>query len=257
MNPLRKIMALRFLRKYLPATDIATALKGSNVYCNCCGGSFITFLPFGLIKRANASCPSCGSLERHRLHWHFMVNKTDLLKSTRKLRILHVAPEAVFYNKFNGNHLFDYVPCAKFGEGFTDEYPTGTINVDITNIQFENNSFDVIYCSHVLEHVPDDLKAMQEFHRVLKPGGWAMLQVPLDKNRMKTYEDFSIVDPKEREKAFGQYDHVRVYGLDYIHRLQLAGFTVNQINYTSEFTENELFYNGFQPGEDIFICTKQ
>ena len=84
-----------------------------------------------------------------------------------------------------------------------------------------------------------------------------MLQVPLDKNRVKTYEDFSIVDPKEREKAFGQYDHVRVYGLDYIDRLKLAGFTVNEINYTAEFSENELFYNGFQHGEDIFICTKQ
>jgi len=142
MNLLRKIMGLRVLRKYLPATDIAVALKGSNVNCICCGGSFITFLPFGLIKRANASCPSCGSLERHRLHWHFMVNKTDLLKSTLKLRILHVAPEAVFYNKFNGNHLFDYTPCAKFGEGFTDEYPEGTIDADITKIQFEANSFD-------------------------------------------------------------------------------------------------------------------
>ena len=163
----------------------------------------------------------------------------------------------VFYNKFSDNPLFDYVPCAKFGDGYTDVYPAKTINVDITNIQFEENSFDVIYCSHVLEHVPNDLQAMKEFHRVLKPGGWAMLEVPLDKNRIKTYEDFSITDSKEREQAFGQYDHVRVYGMDYIERLKLAGFQVNQIDYTSEFNGNEIFTNGFQKDEDIFICSKQ
>ena len=250
-------MALQFLSKYLSNQDLAISLKGNNVHCNCCDGRFITFLPFGLIKRANASCPNCGSLERHRLHWHFMVNRTNLLNSKKVLRILHVAPEAVFYNKFNDNPLFDYVPCAKFGAGYTDEYPAKTIDVDITDIRFEENSFDVIYCSHVLEHVTDDLKAMKEFYKVLKPGGWAMLQVPLDKSRLKTYEDFSITDPKERERAFGQYDHVRVYGMDYIERLKLAGFEVNQINYTSEFTGNEIFSNGFQKGEDIFICSKQ
>lgn len=250
-------MGLRFLRKYLPAKAIAVLLKGQDVYCNCCGGNFITFLPVGLIKRANALCPACGSLERHRLHWHFMAGKTNLLNGTDRLRILHVAPEAVFYNKFNSNPLFDYVPCAKFGKGYIDKYPAKTLNVDITNIQFEDNSFDVIYCSHVLEHVPEDVKAMKEFYRVLKPGGWAMLQVPIDKNRITTYEDFSITDPKERKKAFGQYDHVRVYGLDYAERLQHGGFTVNQMNYTCEFTDKEIFYNGFQKGEDIFICTKQ
>lgn len=257
MNFLKKLINFRGGRQSTVLPDLGVALKGDNVHCICCSGSFITFLPFGLIKRANAFCPGCGSLERHRLDWHFMINKTNLLNSNSTLRILHVAPEAVFYNKFIDNPKFDYVPCAKFGEGYTDQYPDKTINVDITDIRFDDNSFDVIYCSHVLEHVPDDLKAMQEFYRILKPKGWAMLQVPLDKSRIKTYEDFSITDPKKREKAFGQYDHVRVYGIDYIERLKLAGFTVNQINYTKEFTENEIFHNGFQKGEDIFICTKQ
>ena len=255
MSIVEKLKKVLLLHK--PAISISQALEGDNVHCVCCNKSFITFLPFGLIKRANAMCPNCGSLERHRLHWHFMVNRTNLLNSKKVLRILHVAPEAVFYNKFNDNPLFDYVPCAKFGDGYTDEYPAKTINVDITDIRFQENSFDVIYCSHVLEHVPNDLQAMKEFHRVLKPGGWAMLQVPLDKNRIKTYEDFSITDPKEREQAFGQYDHVRVYGMDYIERLKLAGFQVNQINYTSEFNGNEIFSNGFQKDEDIFICSKQ
>lgn len=236
--------------------SLVNALKGDTVHCICCSGNFITFLPFGLVKRANALCPKCGSLERHRLHWHFMINRTSLLGSSTRLKLLHVAPEAIFYNQFNGNPKFDYVPCAKFGEGYIDEYPANTINVDITNIQFEDNSFDVIYSSHVLEHVPDDVAAMKEFHRILKPGGWAMLQVPLDSNLAETYEDFSIIDSIEREKAFGQYDHVRIYGRDYKNRLELAGFDVLQIAYTEEFNRDEIFKNGFQQGEDIFICKK-
>lgn len=236
--------------------SLANALIGENVECICCGRSFITFLPYGLVLRANALCPACGSLERHRLHWHYMLFKTSLFESKQKLRLLHVAPEVIFYNKFNANPNLDYVPCAKFGEGFTDTYPANTINVDITNIDFENNSFDVIYCSHVLEHVPDDIKAMREFYRILKPGGWAMLQVPLDKSRTETYEDFTITDPKEREKAFGQYDHVRVYGTDYADRLKNSGFDVIQIKYTDNFSDQEIFRNGFQKGEDIFLCRK-
>jgi len=242
-----------------PVIDSGKRLEGNNkAYCVCCNKEFRAFLPFGVVKRANALCPSCGSLERHRLHWHYFQNRTNLFaENSNKLKLLHVAPEAIFYKKFINDDKIDYIPCDKFEEGYEHSYPPKTKNIDITDISFGNNEFDVIYCSHVLEHIPDDIKAMKELQRVLKPGGWAMLQVPLDKNRMKTYEDFSIVDPKEREKAFGQYDHVRVYGLDYIERLRLAGFTVNQINYTSEFSENELFYNGFQKGEDIFICTKQ
>jgi len=253
---IKRLLSFKILKKYLPAVNIGDALKGDNVFCICCNENFITFLPFGLVKRANALCPRCGSLERHRLHWSFMVNKTNLLKRDVRLKILHVAPEIVFFDKFNSNPNFDYVPCAKFGVDYTDKYPSNTINVDITQIQFDDNSFDVIYCSHVLEHVPDDIKALREFYRVLKPGGWAMLQVPIDKSLAVTYEDLSIVDPAERETAFGQYDHVRVYGVDYIERLIKAGFLVDKNNYIGSFTQNEIFYNGFQNGEDIFICTK-
>lgn len=242
--------------KKKPSSQLCDALKGDTVHCVCCAGSFITFLPYGLIKRANALCPGCGSLERHRLHWHFIVNRANLLTDRGKLKLLHIAPEDVFYKKFKDNPNIEYIPAAKFGEGYLDEYPEHTINMDITDIQLADETFDVIYCSHVLEHVPDDMAAMKELFRVLKPGGWAMLQVPLDTNRQHTYEDFSIIDPSEREKAFGQYDHVRVYGLDYGSRLKSAGFNVRQINYTEEFTSNERFYNGFLACEDIFICTK-
>ncbi|MEO6231191.1 MAG: class I SAM-dependent methyltransferase [Ferruginibacter sp.] len=185
-----------------------------------------------------------------------MLHKTNLFTTDKKQRLLHVAPEEIFYRKFSQSNNIDYVPCAKFGDEYPDLYPAGTINIDITAIDLPDDNFDVIYCSHVLEHIPDDAKAMQELRRVLKPGGWAMLQVPLDISRATTYEDFTITKPEERELAFGQNDHVRVYGNDYKLRLEAAGFIVNQIKYTESFTANELFRYGFLKGEDIFICTK-
>lgn len=236
--------------------DLSDALKGNNVECVCCGHSFICFLPFGYIKRSNAQCPNCHSLERHRLHWHYMLQKTQLFSTSHTKRMLHVAPENVLYNKFIKEPSIDYVPCAKFGVGYEDEYPAGTINADITNLQFVNNSFDIIYCSHVLEHIPDDKKAMSELQRVLKPGGWALLQVPQDLTLIKTYEDFSITDANERLQAFGQHDHVRIYGQDYKDRLKDAGFIVNAEKYVESFTENEIFKYGFMKGEIIYFCTK-
>jgi SAM-dependent methyltransferase len=243
---------------FKPVSHLAKALEGENVHCVCCGKNFITFLPFGLIKRSNALCPNCGSLERHRLHWHYIVNKTNLFnKADCKLKLLHVAPEPILFNRFINNPFIEYFPCAKFGEGYGDIYPPKTLNVDITNMQFADNKFDVIYCSHVLEHIPDDKKAMKELYRVLKPGGWAMLQVPIDVKLETTYEDFSITTPAERQKAFGQSDHVRVYGKDYAIKLTAAGFSVSIENYLKHFTENEIFRNGFMRNEQIYICSKR
>jgi predicted SAM-dependent methyltransferase len=107
-----------------------------------------------------------------------------------------------------------------------------------------------------LEHVPEDIKAMKEFYRILRPGGWAILQIPLDRSRDKTYEDFTITDPQKREKAFGQHNHVRLYGMDYIERLKFAGFDVNPIPYAESFTPQEIFRNGFDKNEIIFLCKK-
>lgn len=255
MSILQKLKKLIGLSK--PTISIAQALSGDNVHCVCCNKSFITFLPYGVVRRANALCPNCGSLERHRLHWHYMKNKTTLFSgNTKRWKLLHVAPEAIFYNKFIASDHIDYVPCDKFEEGYENSYPPKTINIDITDIHIEDNTFDVIYCSHVLEHVIEEKKAMQELLRVLKPAGWAMLQVPLDSTRDNTYEDSSITDPVEREKAFGQKDHVRVYGNDYKDRLSAAGFKVKVEKYLQNFSEDEIFKNGFMKGEDIYICTK-
>ncbi|MFY0687768.1 MAG: class I SAM-dependent methyltransferase [Cyclobacteriaceae bacterium] len=227
--------------------------SSSNVYCSFCENYFLTFLPGGVSqKRANAQCPKCNSLERHRLMW-YVIQDRKLFNGP--LRMLHVAPEELFYNALAAKANIDYVPCAKFGDGYPDEYPAGTVDRDLTQMPDENNSYDGIICSHVLEHIPEDITAMKELYRILKPGGWAILQVPLDKSREKTYEDWSITDPKEREKRFGQWDHVRVYGLDYKERLESSGFDVEVIDLYQRLGSKDYFKFGFMD-EDIYYCTK-
>lgn len=157
-------------------------------------------------------------------------------------------------------HLFlhtkniEYYPVDKFAEGY--DYPEETIHMDITGITYENDFFDVIICSNVLEHIPDDRKAMSELYRVLKSGGWAIIQVPIDSLREETYEDFSITDPKMREIAFGWPDHVRWYGKDYPKRLEKVGFEVVIDKYIDELSENEIFKFGLMPGDYIYLCKK-
>jgi predicted SAM-dependent methyltransferase len=245
------------IKNYFHGINDQNLSTTETMYCICCNSNFGTFLPFGIIRRENALCPVCGSLERHRLHWHYMKSNTNLFSSEgKKLKLLHVAPETIFYNQFITNNRIDYFPCDKFEKGYENAYSSETLNVDITNIQFEDNTFDVIYCSHVLEHVIDDKKAMKELFRILKPGGWALLQVPLDNKRDKTYEDYHIITPEEREKAFGQKDHVRIYGKDYKEKLEHAGFQVKVDNYLKKFTEEEIIRNGFMEGEEIYFCFK-
>jgi ubiquinone/menaquinone biosynthesis C-methylase UbiE len=130
------------------------------------------------------------------------------------------------------------------------------IKVDITAIQMADHTFDAIYCSHVLEHVPDDRRAMREFCRVLKPGGWAILLVPI--TAQKTFEDPTVVDPAERLRLFGQEDHVRRYGPDYIDRLTAAGFEALEINVSDLFSNEEARRMGIaQAAGCIHLCHKK
>jgi len=228
------------------------ALKGDNVYCNCCKKSFITFLPFGHKKRPNALCPCCGSLERHRLIWFYLEKYTDV--ATKPAKLLHIAPEKIFFDKFNSLKNVDYVCGDLSPENYT--YAKNIIKLDITKLPFENNTFDIVFCSHVLEHIPDDVKAMKEIYRIMKPNAWAILQVPIDYKRETTYEDFSITTPEGREKAFGLSDHVRVYGKDYSHKLEKSGFAVKEINILSNLNEEEIFKFGFLY-ENIHVVSKK
>lgn len=168
--------------------------------------------------------------------------------------MLHVAPEWKLFQKFSSFPGIDYCPVDKFTEGY--RYPPGTIDMDITEMDYPDNNFDFILCSHVLEHILDDKKAMMELYRVLKPDGWGILQVPIDMQRDETYEDNSITKPDERQKAFGQFDHVRIYGKDYIDRLRSVGFSVEFNQYAQKLTEAERFRFGFGDGEPLFIVKK-
>lgn len=246
------------LKKIIP-NNIKTILRniilnGNNVECQLCEKTFLTFLPFGdppSQLRLNAMCPNCFSVERTRIFWKFLTD-TDFFNSNKKM--LHVAPELKLFYKFSSNPFIDYHAIDKFTEGYTR--PKGTVNMDVTDIKYPDNSFDFILCSHVLEHVPNDILAINELFRVMKYGGWGILQVPIEMDREKTYEDDSITSPEERKKAFGQFDHVRMYGKDYIDRLQSAGFEVDLNDYAQKVSEATKMRYGFGNGETLFIVRK-
>lgn len=242
--------SIKKIYRQLKKNVVLISFFGRNVWCPCCKKAFRKFLPFGVIKRSNAKCPNCGALERHRLQILFLEQKTSLF--TEPVNLLHFAPESFFFNRFSNSSNLRYFPV----DLYPNKYPAGTNFVDITNINIGDIEFDVIICNHVLEHIQGDKKAMSELYRVLKPGGYAIIQVPLDKRRHTTYEDFRIVDPKEREKAFGQSDHVRVYGKDYKNRLEEVGFKVTVDRFTKSFLEKDILKYGILKEEDIYVCRK-
>ncbi len=222
---------------------------GKNVYCPVCERNFRKFLPYGAVKRRdNVLCPNCLSLERHRLLWLFLKKKTSFF--TSKLKVMHMAPEQPFLKKFRNLKNLDY----QTGDLVS---PLADVKFNIENIPFQENIFDVFICNHVLEHVDNDLKAMQEIFRVLKIGGFAILQVPIDISRKETYEDKTITDPFEREKHFWQKDHLRLYGLDYAEKLRSVGFKVTENDFAKEFSPNELEKLKFDRNEIIYFIEKK
>jgi len=251
--PLKTILKKFIPEKYLPqARRIYFNLRclwylGNRYICPCCNGRFRKFLPFGVKPRANALCPRCGSLERHRLLWLYLKNRTNFFKDN--LKVLDIAPMDFFQQKCKALPNLNYISA-------DISSPIAMIKMDITNISMRDNQFDCIICYHVLEHIPDDQKAMRELFRVLKPGGWAILQSPIDYHRDKTFEDQNIVLPEERERIFGQKDHVRIYGRDYKDRLERAGFTVNPDNYVRELGDDKIKKYGLMKDEIIYFCTK-
>ena len=195
--------------------------------------------------RPNALCPSCLSLERHRLIWLYLKEKTNFF--SRKLSVLHIAPEPCFIKRFEKIHGDTYIT----GD---IESPLAKVKMDIHRIPFEENKFDVVLCNHVLEHVQDDIKAMSEIKRVLKPGGWAILQVPFfSPVPDNTLDDNSITDPREREKVFGQDDHVRKFGKDYPQRIEKSGLKV----ILDDFAKSQPDKYGLQKGEIIYRAEKE
>lgn len=227
---------------------IAFYLKGNKFTDPIDGKSFKSFLPYGYESpRENVLSPSTLSLERHRLLWLYLKNETEFFSIPIKL--LHFAPEQAFYNRFKKLDNLDYTT--------TDlNSPLADVKADICNLPFSDSSFDVILCNHVLEHIPNDTKAMQELYRILKPGGWGIFQIPQDLKRETTFEDDTIIDKKERARIFGQYDHVRIYGRDYFDKLRSIGFTVEEVDYTNTLPKEDVEKYRLAKGEIIPVVRK-
>lgn len=239
------------LRGFPAITTIARSIRRSvgrrlcKHYCPVCGNGTAGFQSHGTPPRPNARCPTCGSLERHRIDWIFLQTRTNLFDGAPK-RFLHVAPEKFLADRFRAIVGVDYLSA--------DLNNTAMVKMDLTDIQYPDHSFSAIYCSHVLEHIPDDRKALTELYRVLQPESWALLQVPI--NAEKTYEDPAIVSPEDRTKHFGQWDHVRRCGPDYIERMRAAGFSTQVLRATDVLSLADCTHMGIQPGRYIFFCRK-
>lgn len=262
LNTIPRPLLIRL--SYVARPVLAFLLKGNRFTDPIDGKSFRMFLPYGYGKqRQNVLSPGTLSLERHRLLWLFLKEQTDffqpetapgssrikLRNADNLLKVLHFAPEQAFYKRFRNQKNLDYTTTDLFS-------PLADVKADICNLPFEDNVYDVILCNHVLEHIPDDTKAMQELYRVLKPGGMGIFQIPLDLSRAVTFSDDSITDEKERAKIFGQYDHVRVYGRDYFDKLRSIGFTVIEEDYTVKIAPELVEKYCLAKGEIIPVCFK-
>ena len=235
---------------YVARPILAFILKGTTFTDPIDGKSFKMFLPYGYgNQRNNVLSPSTLSLERHRLLWLYLNNETDFFTSTEKKKVLHFAPEQAFYKLFRNQKNIDYTTTDLFS-------PLADVKADICDLPFADNSYDIILCNHVLEHIPDDTKAMQELYRVLKPGGMGIFQIPQDLNRETTFSDDSITNQKERAAIFGQYDHVRIYGRDYFDKLRSIGFTVLEEEYTKKIAPELVEKYCLAKGEIIPVCFK-
>jgi len=250
----------RALFRDLKTTAKARLYSGSEYQCQFCNRSFRKLLHTGshsptLVAhkvipsgyRKNARCPNCGSLDRER-HIHLYLKNKAKVYDDARMRLLHFAPEENLKEALTTCSGIDYVSVDLLRNAMT--------RMDIANLGFMDRTFDAIICSHVLEHVPDDRRALSELFRVLKPGGWAVIQVPISFALEVTYEDPTIIKPVERHRAFGQRDHLRIYGKDYLNRLRDAGFDVDVWSYAEEFSEAEAHKHGLLEGEKLFVCRR-
>jgi SAM-dependent methyltransferase len=221
----------------------APLYRGDRVECPVCERRFDRFRSYTSVNRNRyLVCPSCGSFGRHRLDWLFLRERTNLFHAP--IRLLHVAPELSLGARFEALENVEYV-SADYDSALASE------QMDIRDIKYPDATFDAIVCNHVLEHVDNDRLALSELFRVLKPGGWALLQVPIGRPGQATYDDPTITSDRERERLFGQFDHVRIYGSDYPARLAEAGFDVEVIAYADEFGADEVRRMGLDRGELI------
>lgn len=216
------------------------------VECPICFWKGEEFLSYGIKIRKNAKCPNCESLERHRFLYLYL---RGILPRNKYIKLLHFAPERCLADFFHSLRNIDYLSVDLSSN-------LAMRKEDITNLSLEENTFDIIICSHVLEHIEDDMKAMKELFRILKPGGFALIMVPIDFSRNETFEDFSVTSPEERLKFFGQDNHVRVCGKDYHNRLEKSGFDVDIIKAIEFLKKSEIEKYALSENDFIYSCQK-
>lgn len=232
LNHIPRTVLQRMASWAVPVIGLLYAGRGRE--CPVCGCRRRRFLPYGYVtSRENALCPRCLALERHRLIWLWIERETDLVVNPRKM--LHIAPEVALMRKFRQI----YTSQSNLYVTADLESPLATLHFDVQQIPLDDESFDILICNHLLEHVESDQKALKELYRVMRHGGWGIILSPIDESRETTFEDDSITDETERTRIFGQYDHRRIYGRDYADRLRKAGFEVEVIDYASQLSPEE------------------
>jgi SAM-dependent methyltransferase len=234
-----------------PFKKVAPLLyKGNNVECPVCERSFSKFLSYGadIVHRDNVLCPYDLTLERHRLMWLYLKDESNFF-TANKLDVLHIAPEQCFHALFKKQSNLNYLT----GDLVS---PIADMHFDLHNIPLEDNRFDVVFCNHVMEHVDDAIRCMSELYRVMRPGGWGIMQVPQDHNREITLEDPTITSPEDREKYYWQKDHVRLFGQDYPKWLEKAGFRVTVFDKESKYDQKKIERFRLQKEEILYIVHK-
>jgi SAM-dependent methyltransferase len=238
------------LRPYLRDAALAGArvlLRGDRHQCPCCGASHARFIRRG----ESLLCPRCRSRERQRTLWLYLRDELGVERSRE--RVLHLAPEAPLTRRLRA------IPSLSYETADVAPGPLVDRTLDARALPFADDSLDLIICSHVLEHIPEDVQVAREFARVLAPGGRALVQVPVDPSLARTFEDPSIVAPQARERTFGQSDHVRIYAPDVIERLRAGGLDVELVPYAERVgpelrARYLLAERGRAPGGDIYRC---
>lgn len=248
LNHLPRTLLQRIAGWLMPLVGLC--YRGRRYHCPLCGRSFRRLLPYGYVTaRENALCPHCLSLERHRLLWLYLTRETKLFEELPEL--LHIAPEVCLMR-----HLRPHYKAAPQRYRTGDlESPLADLHFDIHSIPLADESVDVVICNHLMEHVADDRQAMRELHRVLRRGGWGVLLSPVELDRATTFEDDSITEREERTRIFGQYDHRRIYGNDFVERLREAGFRAEDIDYAAQLTEEERKKYAL-PSDHIYVIHK-
>lgn len=228
-------------RAFLRVAAVTSA--GEGVVCPCCGH---TWRQFAWFYGARDQCPSCGSLMRHRA---LLLYLRDVMRIERRGGdVLHVGPSRALRDCLRALDTVRYLSLDL-------DSPLADVQADLTALSLDDASFDLVLCSHVLEHIPDDARAIAEMFRVLRPGGTAIVQLP-PSELAETFEDESATTAADRERVFGQYDHVRICGADYGARLEAAGFAVETADYVRSLSQETCATFGLRVGEPFYVCTK-